>query len=45
MSERKPYPDCAAKDRPHPPHQLAGPGGNKPGAYCDGLSEEDEDES
>lgn len=29
--------DCAGRDRPHGPHQLAGPGGNKPGAQCAGA--------
>ena len=34
----RPNPDCAARNRPHGPHKLMGPGGNKPGAYCDGLA-------
>jgi hypothetical protein len=30
-------PACAARNRPHPAHTLAGPGGNKPGSVCGGL--------
>lgn len=38
-----PNPDCAGRDRPHEAHRLASPGGgNKPGAWCDGLEEVDE---
>lgn len=32
-------PNCAARTRPHEPHTLAGPGGNKPGEPCGGVAE------
>ncbi|VXC07019.1 hypothetical protein [Aeromicrobium sp. 9AM] len=37
-----PNPDCASRNRPHGPHTLFGPGGNKPGSHCAGLPEPDE---
>lgn len=39
----RPNPDCAARDRPHGAHQLAGPGGNKPGSRCAGVPEDEFD--
>lgn len=34
-----PNPNCLLRNEIHSPHQLAGPGGNKPGAKCDGLAD------
>lgn len=37
---REPNPDCLLRGMPHGRHTLMGPGGNKPGAECDGLEVE-----
>lgn len=40
---RRPNSDCSLKSVPHAPHELLPPGGNKPGAYCAGLGEDDDE--
>ncbi len=43
--DTQPNPDCAARLRPHGPHELASAGGgNKPGARCAGLPDPSESE-
>lgn len=39
MSDLEVNPDCALRGRPHPPHELASPGGIKSGARCGGVSD------
>lgn len=32
-------PNCLLHNQAHDPHKLAGPGGNKPGAWCGGFKQ------